>query len=56
MVDPNSFVAIPVEDTLGPMLELNYEGHDPDYDPDTDVSTEELNDMADWIEGLNGSP
>lgn len=56
MVDPNSFVAIPVEDTLGPMLELNYQGHDPDYDPDTDVSTEELNDMADWIEGLNGTP
>ena len=56
MVNPADFEAYPVDDTLGPMLELNYEGHDPDYDSSTDVSAQELSDMADWIEGLNGSP
>ena len=53
MVDPQDFIAFPLEDTLGPMLELNYEGHDPAYDPETDVSADELSDLADWITGLN---
>lgn len=57
MLNPNDFEAFPTEDTLGPMLELRYEGHDPDYDPAYDVSAEELDDMAEWIEQLNtGGP
>jgi Tfp pilus assembly protein PilV len=53
MVNPGDFKAFPDVDTLGPMLELEYEGHDPGYDPDTDVSSEELQDMADWINDIN---
>jgi Tfp pilus assembly protein PilV len=56
MTNPSSFLAFPVEDTLGPMLELNYDESDPNFDPDVDVSAEELSDMATWIEELNNPP
>lgn len=56
LLNPNDFEAFPVEETLGPMLQFKFEDHDPDFDPAYDVSAQELEDMAEWIESLNSGP
>ena len=53
IIDPQEFLAYPVEDTLGPMLEFSVEGHDPDFDESSGVSSSELDAMAEWLAEIN---